>query len=56
MNAENKNALLEHIKNVPEWQSALIAHSIIISPRSFVAPQKYKSCSGFFESILLLCE
>lgn len=24
MNAENKNALLEHIKNVPEWQSALI--------------------------------
>ena len=24
MNAENKNALLEHIKNAPEWQSALI--------------------------------
>ena len=24
MNAENKNALLERIKNVPEWQSALI--------------------------------
>lgn len=24
MNAKNKNALLEHIKNAPEWQSALI--------------------------------
>lgn len=24
MNAKNKNALLEHIKDVPEWQSALI--------------------------------
>lgn len=24
MNAKNRNALLEHIKNAPEWQSALI--------------------------------
>ena len=30
MNAENKNALLEHIKNVPEWQSALIYEQLAV--------------------------